>query len=527
MNPENLDLNFLHLRTKRNQSGENGTPCESPGGSPHLVDIDFLRLNNGTNDNQESRSANVVVAPAEDALGNVRVLEHENSRESSQKDWFQASRPAEDQALRPSPEGPPRPIELVVPAEPEFEQKPAVVPVFDTNPAVHQAAVPEAAPPPWKQRTAAARKKFSLGALFQSRKVIGLDIGSQSLKFVVLGISFRGSIELIDCGIRPLPRLPARSNGEDRQKMIAELLRRSLKTEHLQNAVLCGAIAGFHGFAQILRVPAMPREVLTHLLQRAHHDGLLSVGSGDKIAYRVLENNKADATRDVLVLGGRYKALAGRLRVFEEAGLRPAKISPVPVALSNAAALILSKESRGSYAIIDIGANASRMLFVHRGRLLFARGMKTSGDHFTRALTRALSWHDIGMEQTRKQAEIIKRTYGFPAANKKGFTREGLLLNQISATLQPVLNMLADEIKQTAQLYQEKFCNDSLQKVYLTGGGALLRKLDIRLCQALNAEVAVLNPFKSVLKRKQCNRYALEKMGPRFAVAVGIALEPS
>ena len=87
------------------------------------------------------------------------------------------------------------------------------------------------------------------------------------------------------------------------------------------------------------------------------------------------------------------------------------------------------------------------------------------------------------------------------------------------ALAQPI-EELASEISRSLSFYLERVPDAALSRIYLTGGGALLKNLDVFLTGRLGAPTAVLNPLQLLPVAAQSEI----PNGPLYTVALGLAL---
>jgi Tfp pilus assembly PilM family ATPase len=79
---------------------------------------------------------------------------------------------------------------------------------------------------------------------------------------------------------------------------------------------------------------------------------------------------------------------------------------------------------------------------------------------------------------------------------------------------------LAGEISRSLSFYLERVPDAALSRIYLTGGGALLKNLDVFLTGRLGAPTSVLNPLQLLPVSAQSEM----PNGPLYTVALGLAL---
>lgn len=155
-------------------------------------------------------------------------------------------------------------------------------------------------------------------------------------------------------------------------------------------------------------------------------------------------------------------------------------------------------------AIVDMGASSTKLYLVHNGVVGKAHTMLMSGVDFTAALAKAL-----GVDFTK--AEEIKRSVGLDSGEP-----------QVARVLMPMLERGFREMHRAIARYEEEE-GVAVEKIILSGSGALLRGLPGYVSELLARPVAIADPFAKVAYPAFLED-TLHEAGPAFAVAVGTAL---
>jgi type IV pilus assembly protein PilM len=353
-----------------------------------------------------------------------------------------------------------------------------------------------------------------------------LDLGTRALKYVILKKTARG-LKLIHCGIRPIPKASIDANEEDQSALLSQLLQQTLKSKKLRNTLLTTAVSGLEVMFHNVRVPKMARKELKQAIPWACRKDLPFPLESSVIEFKIIADSQknSDGKLDVLVIAAQQSLVSKHLNVLTNAQVTPAKVSTVPVALWNLFRLAVKRDIEKCYAVIDIGAASSHIVIINNGQLEFAREITIASDDFSEALTGSIFIDGKEISLSGDRADQIKREYGFPVEGDEGFTEEGIPLKEISVMMGPVLERLVNEIQRTIEFYKEKFRIEDVEKIFLTGGGSFIKNLCPNLARELNSKVEILNPFEIISTKKIANQEELEKLGPRFAVSVGLALD--
>lgn len=366
---------------------------------------------------------------------------------------------------------------------------------------------------------------FSVVDLFDTGSLLGLDIGEHAFKYVHLKKTGRG-LKLLNCGSYAVPTPPVDESDEERKQRIAGVLQKKFKNKKFRNEIIVSVVSGMDVLFQNVQVPKMGKKELEKAVPWACRKDFPFPIEETVIEYVKLENKASQGGKlDMFVVAAQKNAVANRLDVLKRARITPDKITTVPSALWILFRTLKRKEANQCHGLIDIGSGSSHIAFVNAGELQFAREVSTGSDHFTQSLAGSIFVDGKEIDLSEEQAEALKRLHGFPQASEGGKTEDGIPMQEIRVMMGPVLERLVSEIKRTRDFFEERFRVEKVNGFYITGGGALMANLSELLEQELDGPVQVFNPFEHISLKKFGDRQSLLDMGPRFAVAAGLALD--
>lgn len=163
-------------------------------------------------------------------------------------------------------------------------------------------------------------------------------------------------------------------------------------------------------------------------------------------------------------------------------------------------------QSLESVMIFDMGAGSTKLYVIERGILRASHTINRGSQEITLALSRSLGM-PVG------EAEHIKRTIGLSSEPEHKSIKEVISLN---------LDYVFSETNRVIGAFEKKYAK-SVSKVVLTGGGSLLKGfLDLARTR-FQTEVILGDPFAKT-EAPAFLEPVLRTAGPEFAVAIGIAL---
>ncbi len=348
--------------------------------------------------------------------------------------------------------------------------------------------------------------KAKQAPIISDRSVVGIDIGSSSIKVVQLKHS--GKIAtLITYGELQLGPYAGRDLGQSttlsEQKLtqaLVDIIRESSVTS--KSGVL--AIPYASSFMMVINIatalkedlaPRIPVEVRKYIpapLKEVALDWftISSVQTDVEVEHTVLlaALHKDSLTKfSHIINGASMVEIASEIEVF----------STIRAAMLPEDSLVI---------VVDFGGAATRIYIVAEGVVRRIHSIKTGGTALTEALAKE---KNVSFEAS----ELTKREYGLspsPDATDK------------PPKLVAIVSRLGNEINNVIKRH-ERNQKETITKVILTGGGANLHGLDSFLRDMLSREVVIADPFAKIAYPAFMEDI-LKQVGPSFTVAIGVAL---
>jgi type IV pilus assembly protein PilM len=350
----------------------------------------------------------------------------------------------------------------------------------------------------------------------KEKQSFGLDIGTQSIKCVKLK-SLGGVVELLDFELYESQLDPT------------EILK---KIKHDQGVDLVNI--SFCGASSVIRYVNFLR------MSKAELKGALKFEAQKHIPFsindvnldaEILKEDLPDNKMLVLVAAIKKDLIAQRIKVLENAGLRPNIIDIDSLALVNAfnfnypkielapgsqenenaracatpnAKVDAPGQNRKIICLLNIGSTITNVNILDNGLVRLSRDIHSGGANFTRKIM------DV-FESDFKAAEELKIN---PSPDKAP---------RIKAAVESVLNNLASEIR-TSFDYYESQNTSCVAKIYLSGGGSKIAGLNEMLSACLGLPVESWDAFKQISIPQNLDKQRLSQLSEQFNVAVGLAL---
>ena len=156
--------------------------------------------------------------------------------------------------------------------------------------------------------------------------------------------------------------------------------------------------------------------------------------------------------------------------------------------------------------ILDVGAGSSKVYIVEKGILRSSHILNKGSQDITLAISKS-------MGITFDEAEKIKRQNGIVSSKENGN------LVEISSL---TVDYIFSEVGRIILSYEKKY-GQKISKIFLTGGGVLLKGFKERAEISFKTPVIVADPFAKV-EYPAFLENVLKSAGPEFTVAIGLAI---
>lgn len=363
---------------------------------------------------------------------------------------------------------------------------------------------------------------------------LGVDVDSHSIKVVELR-NDKGRPRLMTYGYfdHPLDYQSKEDSAGD-LKLMAAMLRETCRKAKVTSRVAVSALPAFSVFSSVITLPELSAKELAAAVRweakkvipmpidemNLHWDILAPEPSATAAAGKAAEPpgnermsfdgmrllkivRRKHAANVRILLTAAPKALVHKyLTLFREAGLTLLALDTESFGLIRS----LVGTDPATVMIVDLDFTVTNIMIVQNGVPYLNRSINVGGLSVTRAIASALN---VSLER----AEQLKYDIGISASSA----------GSIPATITQALAPIVDEIRYSLNLYKSQG-RPAIERVVLTGGSALLVNLPQYLSNLLQARVFLGDPWARVIYPEEL-KPALEEIGPRFSVAIGLGMK--
>jgi len=339
----------------------------------------------------------------------------------------------------------------------------------------------------------------------KSRQIIGLDIGSSSIKAVELK-STKAGYELVGFGMESLAPDTVVDGAIMDAPQVANAISKIFDAERIKTKNVATSVSGHSVIVKRVPLPLMTEDELYDRIPSEASQHIPFDIADVNLSYQLLES--MDSQMDVLQVAVKKDKILNHTNVLAQAGKTPMIVDIDAFALQNCFEVNYEPDAAQTVALLNIGASVMNIDIVRGGIPLFTRDVSVGGNQYTDALQKEL---DLSFEDAERL--------------KKGETLPSVTDEQKQQILRSVSDILTLEIQKTFDFFRATASGENIQRIVVAGGTARVPGLVDLLREEFAMPVEELNPFRRVLinpgrhSDDQIREYA-----PRLVIAVGLAL---
>lgn len=343
---------------------------------------------------------------------------------------------------------------------------------------------------------------------FGRKKLLGLDIGSSSIKMVELEVSKRQS-KLVSFAIAPTPP-SAISGGEildnTQISQVIQALHQTIKTK--RNMVATG-IWGNAVIVKKINLPSMELSLLGEQIRWEAEQYIPYDVQEINLEYHILKSRAApQGTMDLLLVAARKDLIFNYVESVELSGVQCTVLDVSGFALANCFTANYGELPGEVVAVLDIGSATTNFVVIDNGEVVFSRDVPVGGGNYTNEIQRVMN---ISVDD----AEGMK----LDASNNRPVPQE------VTDIIQSQHEILTEEISKSIEFYTATSSDFPIQKLYLTGGGAQTPGLKSHIHNVTQIPVEFFNPLMGIeIDRKKFTHEYITQIAPLCAVSIGLGL---
>ncbi len=340
--------------------------------------------------------------------------------------------------------------------------------------------------------------------------LIGVDISSSYIKMVEIVDRGKGLYGVERYVIEPLPKDTVTDGNIANIEAAGEAMKRAHKQlgTRIKNVALALPASAVITKKVLLSADQREEDMEFQVQSEANQYIPFSLDEVN-LDFQVIgpaPNNEEEV--EVLIAASRKEKIEDRQAVAEAAGLKTVVMDVESYAALAAFDMIKGAatgiEDKDVTAIVDIGAQTTRVSVMHEDQQVYSREQQLGGYQLTQDISR-----QFGMPL--EEAEVAKKGGGLPE-------------NYHADVLQPFNEKVVLEVSRALQFFFTSTQFSKVDHVLLAGGCAMLDGLEEMVAQRTQVHTLVANPFANMALSPKIKPRQLTIDAPALMVACGLAM---
>jgi len=345
-------------------------------------------------------------------------------------------------------------------------------------------------------------------------RLIGIDIGSHSIKIVDIDDSKKGMV-LKNFGMIELPQDSIVEGSIKEMEIVSSALKNLLKNLKIKNKNVATSISGYSVIVKKITIPKKEEVGLEKSIQSEAEQYIPFDINDVNLDFQILpsekegtEEEEKEELMDVLLVAAKKDMVEEYISLLHLTDLNPMVLDIDAFALQNAFE-ISNHEQSGCHALVNIGAQQLTINVIKDGASIFTRDSSYGGSQITSEIQQKLNI-------SYQEAEMIK------LGAKPLETEKKPIIEEIFSS---TVTKWAQEVKRALDFVATTFVDVKVENVLLSGGSSLIKGFSKYLGLETGLKIEMLNPFGNLeIKEKLFDANYLNYHAPMAAISIGLAL---
>jgi len=343
----------------------------------------------------------------------------------------------------------------------------------------------------------------------RSKNLVGLDIGSSSIKVVELKDLGKGKgYHLVNASVEPLSPEAIVDGAIMDSGIVVDAIQRCFAARNIKASECAIALSGHSVIIKRISLPVMSEEELAESIQWEAEQYIPFDVEDVNIAYQILRGTHlaGDGNMDVLLVAAKKDKINDYTAVVGQAGKNALLVDVDVFALQNAYEMNYEIDSGQTCALANIGAGVTNVAVLKGESSIFWRDISIGGTQYNDALRKELN---LSFEQSDQL--------------KRGQEVEGVPAENVTPILTTVNDYVGAELQKTLDFFKNTTPGETIDRIYISGGSSRVPNLLESLGERFGIPVERLDPFRRVTLGKDIPPETAEELASSAAVAVGLA----
>ena len=342
---------------------------------------------------------------------------------------------------------------------------------------------------------------------FQSKKIIGLDIGSSSIKLAELDVSKKGA-QLVSFGFTPTPPNAVTAGEIVDVSGVGFAIQQLLMEIKSKRKKIATAMWGTAVIVKKITIPKMDKKLVKEQIRFEAEQYIPFDITNISLAHHILSTPSSPDTMDILLIAAQNELVKQYVQVVEVSGQECGVLDVSGFALANSFEINYGKQIGEVVGIFNFGASVTNFVVIQNGEVIFSRDIPVGGFNYTNEIHK-------GLGVTVAEAEALKLS----AVSGREVPDE------VHSIISSTNDSITEEVRSSLDFLSATTNGLSLTRCYFTGGSSGVNGLIEAISRSANVPMEMFNPFRTITANpKKFSPEYLEQISPFAAVVTGLGL---
>jgi type IV pilus assembly protein PilM len=344
---------------------------------------------------------------------------------------------------------------------------------------------------------------------FGKKKLVGLDIGTSSIKIAELDVGRKKST-LLAFGIVPTP--PQSFSGGDvtNAQTLSDAVRQLVEKIKTKRKNVATGLGGTSVIVKRVTIPKMDEKLIPEQIRWEAEQYIPYDINEVNLGFEILKKTGVPSENmDLLLIAAVQGHVFKYVEVMTMTNLNCAVLDVSGFALANAFKANYGDLDGQCVAVLSLGAAATTMVVIDNGEIVFCRDIPVGGLNYTTDLQK-------GLNISQEEAEGMKLSLG----------KDKAVPAEAQGIIQTTHDIVCEEIKASFDFFLNSAYAHNITRCFVTGGASRTPGLLDRMSKITPCEK--FDPFFNLgLSEKAFSKDYLNQIRDFSAVAIGLGLRQS
>lgn len=343
---------------------------------------------------------------------------------------------------------------------------------------------------------------------FQSKKLIGLDIGSANIKMAEVDSS-RSGATLVNFAVTPTPPRAVTGGEITDPAAISDAISMTLNKMRTKRRAAAIGLWGTSVITKRISIPQMEDNLVAGQIRWEAEQYIPFDINEVNIDFNILKKFRSSPDQmEVLLVAARQDVALLYQDLVQSAKLQCSVIDVSGFALANCFMKNWGPQRGQTIALMNIGASVTSFVVIEDGEVVFCRDIPVGGLTYTNEIHK-------GMGISMEEAESMKISACTGSAAP----------DEVGKIIQGTHEVISEEVQSSLDFFVNTTPGLPVQQCFVTGGASRTLGLLSHLGQHTKLKFQIFDPFVSVkINSRNMNSDFISEIRDFAATAVGLGL---